>query len=70
MDNIDEKPVSARECAPLVGTSVSSLYRMARLSLVPHLKTGVHGRAVRFIPREVLAVLRRPSTAEQNRGAA
>lgn len=52
-----EKPVLARECAPLVGASISSLYRMARQNIVPCHRTGVRGRGVRFIPEEVRQAL-------------
>jgi hypothetical protein len=58
MENSLDSPLSARECAPLIGTSVSALYKMARLDLVPCLKTGVCGRGLRFIPNEVRAALR------------
>ena len=57
MQNVSDCPLSAKECAPLIGTSVSSLYKMARLDLVPCLKTGVQGRGIRFIPSEVKAAL-------------
>lgn len=53
----DEMPVKARECAPMVGTSLSCLYRMARQSLIPVHRTGLAGRGVRFIPRDVRAAL-------------
>ena len=52
-----EVPVLARECAPLVNTSVDELYRMARLNIIPVQRTGVKGRGLRFVPREVKAAL-------------
>jgi predicted DNA-binding transcriptional regulator AlpA len=58
----DETPIHARDCAPLVGASVSSLYRMARQNIVPCHRTGVKGRGVRFVPKEVRQAL-------QNRAA-
>lgn len=60
--NHEDHPVLARECAPLVGTSVSCLYRMARHNIVPCHRTGVKGRGVRFVPSEVRqALLERPA---------
>jgi|CXWL01.1.fsa_nt_gi hypothetical protein len=53
----DDVPVLARECAPLVNTSVDELYRMARLNIVPVQRTGVKGRGLRFVPTEVRAAL-------------
>jgi len=53
----DDRPMLARECAPLVGASVSCLYRMARKNIVPCHRTGVQGRGVRFIPKEVRQAL-------------
>jgi excisionase family DNA binding protein len=52
-----EISVRANECASLVGTSVSCLYRMARQNLIPVQRTGVKGRGVRFVPSEVKAAL-------------
>lgn len=54
-----EKAVFARECASLLGASVSSLYRMARQNIIPCHRTGVRGRGVRFIPEEVRQALQR-----------
>lgn len=53
----DDTPLLARECAPLVGSSVSCLYRMARRNIVPCHRTGVKGRGVRFVVREVRQAL-------------
>lgn len=65
--SLDETPMLARECAPLVGTSVSCLYRMARQNIVRVIRTGVKGRGVRFIPREVRqAMQQRPAWTPVN----
>jgi predicted DNA-binding transcriptional regulator AlpA len=53
----EDHPILARECAPLVGTSISCLYRMARQNIVPCHRTGVKGRGVRFVPKEVRQAL-------------
>ncbi len=53
----DERPMLARNCAQMVGTSVSCLYRMARQNIVPCHRVGVRGRGVRFIPKEVRQAL-------------
>jgi predicted DNA-binding transcriptional regulator AlpA len=53
-----EKALTARECAPLVGTTASMLWRMAEQNLIPCLRTGITGRGIRFIPSEVLAALK------------
>jgi|CXWL01.1.fsa_nt_gi predicted DNA-binding transcriptional regulator AlpA len=60
----EDKPVFARQCAPMVGTSPGELYRMARKNIVPCQRTGVKGRGVRFIPKDVrLALQQRPAWA-------
>lgn len=53
-----EQAVTAQECAPLVGSTISSLYKMADLGIVPCLRTGITGRGIRFIPSEVRAALK------------
>jgi len=53
-----ETAVTAQECAPLVGTTTSTLWRMAEQNLIPVLRTGLSGRGLRFIPSEVRAALR------------
>ena len=50
--------MTAQVCAPLVGTSVSTLFKMAEKGLLPVLRTGLTGRSLRFIPSEVIAALR------------
>lgn len=57
MEELLERSLSAQKCAPLVGTSVSALYKMARHGIVPCLRNGIAGRGVRFIPSEVKAAL-------------
>jgi len=52
-----EAAVTAQECAPLVGSTASTLWRMADQGLVPCLRTGLTGRGIRFIPSEVRAAL-------------
>jgi len=64
----DETPVLARECAPLVGSSISALYRMAQRKIIPCVRTGVRGRGLRFIPREVRQALQeRPAWSKATR---
>jgi predicted DNA-binding transcriptional regulator AlpA len=53
-----ELALTAQECAPLIGVTASTLWRMAERGLVPCLRTGVAGRGLRFIPSEVRAALR------------
>ena len=53
-----EAAVTAQECAPLVGSKASTLWRMAEQGLVPCLRTGLTGRGIRFIPSEVRAALK------------
>ena len=53
-----EHAVTAQVCAPLVGSTISSLYKMADLGIVPCLRTGISGRGIRFIPSEVRAALK------------
>jgi predicted DNA-binding transcriptional regulator AlpA len=53
-----EAALTARQCAPLVGTTASMLWRMAEQNLIPCLRTGITGRGIRFIPSEVLAALK------------
>ena len=53
-----EVAVTAQECAPLVGTTASTLWRMAEQQLIPCLRTGLTGRGIRFIPSEVRAALK------------
>lgn len=53
-----ETAVTAQECGPLVGTTASTLWRMAEQGLIPCLRTGLTGRGIRFIPSEVRAALR------------
>ena len=57
-DEKSEKAVTAKECAPLVGSTASCLWRMAEKNLIPCLRTGISGRGVRFIPSEVREALR------------
>ena len=61
----DEPAVTAQECAPLVGTTPSTLWKMAERNVVPCLRTGLAGRGIRFIPSEVRAALKnRPAWVE------
>jgi predicted DNA-binding transcriptional regulator AlpA len=53
-----ETAVTAQECAPLVGSTASTLWRMADRGLIPCLRTGLTGRGIRFIPSEVRAALK------------
>lgn len=53
-----EIAVTAQECAPLVGTTAATLWRMAEQNLIPCLRTGLTGRGIRFIPSEVRTALR------------
>lgn len=53
-----ETAVTAQECGPLVGTTASTLWRMAVQGLIPCLRTGLSGRGIRFIPSEVIAAMR------------
>jgi len=53
-----EAAVTAQECGPLVGTTASTLWRMAEQGLIPCLRTGITGRGIRFLPSEVRAALR------------
>jgi hypothetical protein len=53
-----ELALTAQECAPLVGSTISSLYKMADLGIVPCLRTGISGRGIRFLPSEVRAALK------------
>lgn len=63
----DDMPMQAKECAPRVGTSLSSLYKMARQKIVPCQRTGVKGRGVRFVPRDVRQALQdRPAWMPAN----
>jgi predicted DNA-binding transcriptional regulator AlpA len=57
-DSLTEQAVTARECAPLVGTTASTLWRMAEQNLIPCLRMGLTGRGLRFIPSEVRAALK------------
>jgi predicted DNA-binding transcriptional regulator AlpA len=63
-----EPAVSASVCASILGASVSDLYRMARAGVVPCLRSGIRGRAVRFIPSEVQAALRARPVWTEPRG--
>lgn len=53
-----ELALTAQECAPLVGTTPSTLWKMADLGIVPCLRTGITGRGIRFLPSEVRAALK------------
>lgn len=53
-----ELALTAQECAPLVGTTPSTLWKMAERNLVPCLRTGLKGRSIRFLPSEVRAALK------------
>ena len=53
-----EIAVTAQECGPLVGTTASTLWRMAEQGLIPCLRTGLTGRGIRFIPSEVRTALK------------
>jgi predicted DNA-binding transcriptional regulator AlpA len=53
----DVRLLRAHECAPIIGTSVSALYRMARYNIVPCRRTGLRGRGIRFSAQEVLRAL-------------
>lgn len=57
-DSTAEQALTARECAPLVGTTASTLWRMAEERVIPCLRTGITGRGIRFIPSEVRAALK------------
>lgn len=41
-----------------------TVFRMARLGLIPSYRVGVKGRGLRFCVAEVLAALRRPTVRE------
>lgn len=57
-----EKAVPAHVCAPLVGSSVSALYKLAKAGAVPCLRVGPKGRGVRFVPSAVrLSLQARPA---------
>lgn len=64
-----EEAVSAKQCAPLVGTSVSALYKCARAGIVPCLRPGVRGRALRFLVSEVRKALESRMAWTPSRGA-
>lgn len=67
-----EIAVTAQVCAPMVGTSVSTLFKMAEKGVIPCLRTGLTGRGLRFLPSEVISALRaRPAwtdPAKRRRG--
>ncbi len=56
-----EQAVPAHVCAPLVGSSISGLYRLAKAGSVPCLRVGVRGRGLRFIPSAVRQALQKRS---------
>lgn len=55
---VDEPLVGAREIAARQIAKRETLYRMARLGLVPSYRVGAKGGGVRFRVSEVLAALR------------
>jgi hypothetical protein len=57
-DSVLEKAVTVDECAPLVESGTSVLYRMIKLGLIPCLRTGISGRGIRVLPSEVRAALK------------
>lgn len=61
MSNIDHL-VSLRDAAPIVGTAESTLRKMVRAGVIPHLRTGVRGGGIRIIPAEIIKVLRERTT--------
>jgi hypothetical protein len=64
----DEIPLFAQDCAPRVGTSKSALLRMGREGIVPCIRTGVKGKGVRFVPRDVRQALQdRPAWSPSER---
>lgn len=53
-----ESAVTARECAPLVGSTAATLWRLAEQGVIPCMRVGISGRGIRFIPSEVRAALK------------
>jgi hypothetical protein len=56
-----EPAVTAQDLASQLKTPTSVVYRMAKLGLIPCLRTGMTGRGIRFIPSEVRAALKNRS---------
>src|SRR5262245_54170280 len=53
----DNEGVDAKTCASQVGSSASSLYKLAKMGVIPCLRVGPKGRGLRFIPSEVRQAL-------------
>lgn len=57
--------IDAETVAEEIGQAKSSVYRLAKLGLIPSYKAGSRLRGVRFDLAEVRAALRRPAMAIQ-----